>query len=52
MVRSLGLVTHLLDLKMQHYSNEPRKWIFVKGYCFFYLAKNIVQNIGINLGSK
>ena len=34
---------------MQRYSIEPREWIFVKDYRFFYLTKNISKK---NLISK
>ena len=34
------------------YSIDPRDHIFVKGYGFLYLAKNIVKNLSKNLSDK
>ena len=31
------------------YSVEPRDWVFVKGYGFLSIAKNMGKNIGKNI---
>ena len=37
---------------MMRYSVQPRDWIFVKGFRFLSLAKNIAKNISKNLSHK
>ena len=38
--------------KVTHYSIEPRQWMFVKGYGFSSLAKNMGRNISRKLSRK
>ena len=37
---------------MMQYSVQPRDQIFVKGYGFFFFAKNISRNIGENISKN
>ena len=37
---------------MTRYSIEPKDWIFVKGYGFLSVAKNMNKNIGKNISKK
>ena len=45
-------MTCSLSLAMQHYSVQPRDWIFVKGYGFMSFAGNIGKNIGENISKN
>ena len=37
---------------MRHYSVQPRDFIFVKGYIFLSIAKNMGKNIGKNISKN